>query len=125
MKALTPSELRIGNYIRANLAVLDMNIFTEQASFDDRRIRDGKDIDNAKWFQPIVASEAWMTKLGFKMVLSAGGYYFKMDEDYRFCIINGIVHVSVGEDKLGLLLAKLQYVHELQNLYYALKNIEL
>lgn len=125
MDELKPSELRIGNFVRSTLVVLDAITKEDLTSFIDRRIKNGNEIDNAHWFQPIVISEAWMTRLEFKMVLTKGGYYFKRDEDYRLSIIDGILHVSVGEDQLGVLLVKLKYVHELQNLYFALTKIDL
>ena len=70
----------------------------------------------------IVPTQHWMLSLGFKQHQS--GYYYK-DTTYRFALINGKLHISIGDNTLGWLIQLVGSISHLQNLYYALTNEEL
>lgn len=71
-----------------------------------------------KW-DPIILTEEWLIKFGFS---KDGEYYSKGYFHYHECgnIFIGNDHVSGGNVD-----ANIKYVHQLQNLYFALKGIEL
>lgn len=110
------TEFRIGNLINNDNQIISIdnlssgrvtcsgNSFSGMVSFEEHEIK------------PIKIIEERMTALGFE--LASEGYFKK--NDYRFRLSNGILYVSVGEDKDGMLLTTIKYVHELQNLCFAL-----
>lgn len=68
------------------------------------------------WVQPIPLTEEWFVKFGFE---KTSLHYFKKD---------GIIILSEDdffECLLGSVVVKLQYVHQLQNLYFNLTGEEL
>ena len=78
------------------------------------------------YLQPIPLTEEWLLKFGFEKLSNFEEQY--MEEDYvwqidverspSLLLSNGIFH----EDNYGV---KLEYVHQLQNLYFALTGKEL
>jgi hypothetical protein len=103
------SELRIGNYV---LDSEDENIMM---------ITCGGQIDKYELAQPIPLTEEWLLKFGFE---KRNNYYF-IDTDYRVAYIKDHFAISVGDDEYGIVLRKIEYVHELQNIYFALIEKEL
>lgn len=105
-------ELRTGNYVEHQLSkdVIIINgadIFHLSGGMDD-------DI-----FQPIPLTEEWLLKFGFEnhmdseYTISISGdkfYLYKLDRIFSLNIGRGLV---------------VRYVHQLQNLYFALTNKEL
>lgn len=69
----------------------------------------------------IPLTEEWFIKFGFEKRKN----YFIKDGEYRFTLADEKVYMQVGEDELGCYLLTIQYVHQLQNLYFALMNTEL
>ncbi len=108
------SELRIGNY------TLDHG-HPEQIPY-------GSDIDSAGLMEPIRLSEEWLVKFGFEK------FEFEYEEGFETTYVlekkNG--HQFVLNDDLqpmdgeiAMLDYKLEYVHQLQNLFYCLTGVEL
>lgn len=130
------SGLRIGNFIRATLVVLD-DIDTG-ASFVEREIRDGKDIDNAEWFEPIPLTEEWHNKFGVqkngfgnfeydicpfgrktRVLVFSGDYLYIRDMSGKDRTEDDLITIWNKDIKKNF------YVHEWQNLYFALSGKEL
>jgi len=65
-----------------------------------------------------------LLKFGFKQI-KPNHYWFYSDNKLRFAFIDNTLHCSIGDDECGFLYKMIKYVHELQNLYYALTNQEL
>jgi len=103
------NELRIGNWIEHNQYPNDTVII---------RIEDGKHIDEAIRLNanPLPLTEEWLIKFGFE---KRSLHYFKKD---------GII-LSVEDFYYECFLSSnsviIKYVHQLQNLYFALTNQEL
>lgn len=98
-------ELRIGNWVNKDLSVDD--IVTIQVEIGD--LLSNEVIEN---LYPIPLTEEWLLRLGIK------------DSDKRSLGIwnNGAaIYFDYGDEKS----LKLNYVHQLQNLYYALTGEEL
>jgi hypothetical protein len=108
------SELRIGNWL----------LFTDWPAQGFRQMT-GNDIGvcekDPKWldyfFKPIPLTEEWLLKFGF----DKGSYFFSKDgfEFYLNDGENGNWYPLVGGS------VKIEYVHQLQNLYFALTGEEL
>ena len=105
------NELRIGNIVYAN----NVGTHPSNSYLESHTIADGKDIENAMWYFPILLTEEWLLKFGFKRK------HFECD--LRQWWYNGF-YVS---DLNGLYARNvlLKYVHQLQNLYFALTGEEL
>lgn len=96
-------ELRIGNKIMRHGLV----VTTDEQTFWDIK-------NHPEQYEPIPITEDWMIRLGFK----------RLGKDTFY-----LGSVKIHHRKRGFVLAKryrdLIYVHELQNLYYALTKEEL
>jgi hypothetical protein len=109
------NELRIGNYVKSN----DVNMspyFIVTASFLKQNENE------MSWFiDPIALNTNWLLKLGFEYNDNIGLYQnggFDVDiEDDVYC------HFYMND--YGDWYKDIEYVHQLQNLYFALTGEEL
>jgi hypothetical protein len=113
------TELRIGNYFKPD--ALDEPHFKAITAKDIVELNDDP-LDD--YYQPIELTEEWLLKFGFKQI-KPNHYWFKDKNSLRFSLIDNNLHCSIGDDEYGVLYKMIKYVHELQNLYYALTNQEL
>jgi len=113
--ALKASELRIGNWHLGDGNPLQIDAFD---------IKDLSDDPQDDFYQPIPLTEEWLLKFGFdKLPFDRTSLEYKKDiyrligsEDKWFCLaVMNFVHTKV----------RVQYVHQLQNLYFALTGEEL
>jgi hypothetical protein len=118
------SELRIGNYLRSN----DVNMayyFTVTASFLKQNENE------MSWFiEEIPLTEEWLLKFGFIEYIDFGvkmGTYDKMP----LCGFTYSIHTKKvmimhkGNSMSHWLKIDIDYVHQLQNIYFALTGEEL
>lgn len=116
---IEPSELRLGNFINNNNKVIEItlaqNVTVTANTFSGMLSLRKQDII------PIPLTEDWFIKFGFENK----SIYFVKDGEYRFTLAENKVYVQVGPDELGCFIRTIQYVHELQNLYFALTGTEL
>lgn len=117
-------ELRIGNLVNYNGTHKEIGevtgIMTYITGHKNININNRVDISySIKDIKPIPLTEEWLKKLGFNKV---GGLYG---------IYNGYFELIYNEDHISLIVenqwltTKVNTVHALQNLYYALTNEEL
>jgi hypothetical protein len=117
------SELRIGNYFKGIRVGIVKSIFTTHFTVEDENgIQLGNSIQDN--FQPIPLTEEWLLKFGFEK-----------DEEYDntfnryISVFNGFTTITIDISANVLLLdnmeIKLHFVHQLQNLYFALTGEEL
>jgi hypothetical protein len=122
-------ELRIGNYVYC---------FDKQTEIDLVHFRDlYEGIDEEGWYKPIPLTEEWLLKFGFekKDINKHYRHWKRSDIDFftlsGFCINKYSNYLVIGHywggtfsltQRQGL---KIQYVHQLQNLYFALCGEEL
>ena len=88
-------------------------------------------------FQPIPLTEEWLLKFGFEKiefnsdtfghgteyhltVKGAGGFIIEYMDDFSCCLLGSKSDIGVAPN-----LDSCKYVHQLQNLYFALTNEEL
>jgi hypothetical protein len=128
------NELRIGNlvYYRSS----DSDQWT-----NDLPIEDGFEIDSADEYKPIPLTEEWLLKFGFEKGVSKLMDFVKSELDFTIegneCICYGVYkdgdeftfNVShsgeIHENEGWRILLYIRYVHQLQNLYFALTAQEL
>ena len=119
---LKESDLRIGNFIKVISSTKTFDSFITQAKgYDIVRIEE-KSFNH--WnYEPVVLNEEWILKFGFKRIEG------NCERNYT----NGVFHVfinSLNEVNFNFFpnfewYKKIKYVHELQNLYFALTGSEL
>ena len=104
-------ELRIGNWVAR----------FGKTHFQITCVEEG----NFPTLEPIELTEGWLIKLGFGYWEDVGQWY-SPDED---CTLRLDHYTKGDEDKLGFFedeyAVKVKYVHQLQNLYFALTGEEL
>ena len=108
-------DLRIGNYIDYTT---EREIVTMQTTYEYLRL-----IHNGnKNFKPIQLTEEWLLKFGFKYSSRLEEFMFKDNfeiQPYKRGFLNAVIWCD------NQVLEELKYVHELQNLYFALTGEEL
>lgn len=146
------TELRLGNYVLATWpGTTPPNVRLENGMVL-HKVDSGKDIDYAPWYFPIPLTKEWLVKFGFKKPNLRPDENSNYNDDFDFefvdlCGFNpylkdGIIiglcplekkwyclYEGIGSDE-GSYLFKLstleiKYVHQLQNIYYALTGEEL
>ena len=123
------TELRIGNY----------NLFNGKLD----RINDGYDIDHVKnedGHEPVLLTEEWLLRLGFKLEEHKNGNIFRIKTSTKSDRYKGFLElvnknsiespmffISLNSDcgKYFPFTSDIDYVHQLQNLYFALTDKEL
>lgn len=126
-------ELRIGNFVGLNLDNDPQNLFfvKEVASVSMKLRECGmllRDIGDVQYYdeeviEPIPVSNEWLLRFGFeKSVDSYGGYLIEIGSGEKIRIKNdgGWCWPMNGRHY-----PKVRFVHQLQNLYFALTGIEL
>jgi len=117
------NELRIGNLVFAETGLPSLEVHIIQP-------HDIYDIDNGVVAFGISLTEEWLMRLGF------GQRYTSDPQETRasqcFFICDFILHNTPDDNYLGFyfyshdgLMSNIQYVHQLQNLYYSLTGREL
>ena len=119
------NELRIGNLVEGIRIGKVKSIFITHFQVDDF---DGITLGNSLQlnFKPIPLTEEWLLKLGFKESL-LGVYFPYPYNDFElgyFGSVNGSKKGYVITSLVGKM-EGIKYVHQLQNLYFALTGEEL
>jgi len=135
MNTIQATELRIGNFIGMNLEEYPNNFFTALEIGETMKVYEGlitlkgaiiKRVETSFMyvddFEPIPLTEDWLVRLGFeKPAHSWNGDKFHLSEWDSYPL-----NWCVAMNKNGaVLVEKLKYVHQLQNLYFALTGTEL
>lgn len=106
------NELRFGNYYDNNgrLKIVTPNTILELA------------ISDRSWIKPIPLTEEWLLKFGFERH-SSNPFWFKK---LQVCVsLVGVIELISWDMQVFKVDNEIQYVHQLQNLYYALTGEEL
>jgi hypothetical protein len=131
------NELRLGNYV--NVPILEQCPFRiddfecltyEFIKVAQKQIINGKEVHPFTWYggdlQPIPLTEEWLLKFGFKKQLdkSFAKNDFSIFLDKRFKT-NLFLQENQEDFKWFSYELKVEYIHQLQNLYFALTCEEL
>lgn len=111
-------ELRIGNYVEFSTPALSINIKELSHKVSSKDLVNLE--ENKILLEPIPLTEEWLVKLGFDSTPHHENvvYYYNVNFDFRIeAYSNGYISFEEWAD--------LKYVHQLQNLYFALTEQEL
>jgi hypothetical protein len=123
------TELRIGNYVDRNGLMVIRTIKTKQVSFYDTINKNNTHYFNLdEHTKPIPLTEEWLLKLGFEK-------RNKLSHNWHLCDVPYFAPHIRFEKKIftafkwssseACALQSIQYVHQLQNFYFALTTQEL
>ena len=118
------NELRIGNFVKFNAFPLNVRMQIDEIDFEDILGGYFTDID------PIPLTEEWLIKFGFKQYNDFGVKFntFDLMPLCGFAYDTDTKQVIIQEKRNSMshwIERKIEYVHELQNLYFALRGQEL
>lgn len=127
-KELQSKDLRLGNWVCYDMSVDDLQYIQlkigDLANFA---------IELSELY-PIRLTEEWLLKFGFKPFYDFSKWSIELcdinvlcidksvDEDYYSCIS---VYDTLDDYPVHLMSVAIDYVHQLQNLYFALTGVEL
>jgi hypothetical protein len=121
-KELQSKDLRIGNLVKSVITNQDYKMDT----WGLRVIEDGNYQNSynteTRVFNPITITEEWLLKFGFLKDFS-GIYRFWKFECYDYLKDEDCIRIYFGGDEDNPI--EITYIHELQNLYFALTGEEL
>ena len=117
-------ELRIGNLIYSKetssiqkiTGLSDENPFIDSITFD---------YTNYDEIEPIPITQEWLVKLGFTIEKKPNGDILYSYKEYRYSLIKKENYDGYLFCDDGNVLRDLEFIHELQNIYFALIVIEL
>jgi len=132
-------ELRIGNLVKLNAD--ELNKLEEESNVENVFKIDKLDIHgdislyheeemlyeytSDSLINPIQLTEEWLIKFGFKITINTS-YSSGRAIEYNVCRKDDITYNSLQDLWwIGVLHPKIKYVHQLQNLYFALTGVEL
>lgn len=107
-------ELRIGNYYAHNSQIRQVSPSTIEEVFDAQRV----------WCKPIPLSREWLLKFGF-CIVDFNGTIKATLPNFRYNIQTVVDYNGFFFCDEENVLTNLLYVHELQNLIFALSKKEL
>lgn len=119
-------DVRIGNLVYYHI----VDKLNEPEEWDAENIVDCFDIaqmvenPESNEYKPIPLTEEWLLKFGFKNSKSQDKF-FVIDNNMGVSTANNEFIFIMGNFVCQLVLIKLQFVHHLQNLYFALSGKEL
>jgi len=120
------NELRIGNLIQFNNLLEPTRITVVEGRFFFM-FRD-PDCEISNYYSPIPLTEEWLLKLGLRKIPANNSYYLsapKLKAEIHFEIFRReyvcVLYCSTG----SFIPRDIKFVHQLQNLYFALTGEEL
>jgi len=117
------TELRIGNLL--NYQTAEGDILTATIDWQDLKWLSEDEKGFNLVHNPILLTEDWLLKFGFKYSLTLDDFMFKDKNDifemqpYKKGFLNSVLWCD------NEILQELKYVHQLQNLYFSLTGEEL
>jgi hypothetical protein len=119
---LLANELRIGNLV--NFGCIS-GIYPSQNSYQIIFGGLSVEVENIK---PIQLTEEWLLKFGFEKLVNNKkcNLYHQKDSRFLFALSkNNVRHVTILNESTHIVNTAFKYVHQLQNLYFALTGEEL
>jgi hypothetical protein len=117
------TELRIGNWVEWNYEESsDGNAYPVEYGYELDDIKNNPNI-----VKPIPLTEGWLEGFGFEYDENDDWFVFESNKGVSFSMDkNGVMYYFGNLEPLWVdILSKIKYVHQLQNLYFALTGEEL
>jgi len=117
------SELRIGNLVLHNGDVVTVEAIQPKpngANIHAKRFGMSDRYEGITGFEPVLLTEGWLLKCG---LVKKDNYFLNEDPVIYVDVKDGGFYVDYPSDSSRL--RRLEYVHQLQNLYHALTDKEL
>ncbi len=112
------SEFRIGNLVEhVSFGVVPLRSISETALLTE--YKNNYYWDDLKFHKPILITEEWLLSIGYELMPS--GTYLQPNSGNFIWFEKGLKCSIMGE----YYPIEVKYVHQLQNLYFALNGIEL
>lgn len=115
------SELRIGNYVEDAFDIknirtiqIELNDFVAMANYNNS--------SHPNFYKPILITPKWLERMGFQRSKPPSPYPYFYIEDFDIAIAKEGFELLGSEWPMG---KSFKYVHQLQNLYFALTGEEL
>jgi len=125
MKKLQASELRIGNLVKHDGKIGAVCVIYEDAiNFTDETSLVGwytLEFDSETELKPIPLTEDWLLRMGFKKEYE----YYTFPGTETILLDPNLKCFTTGDDNCSVFFKTPEYVHQLQNLYFALTGEEL
>lgn len=113
------NELRIGNYINIDLPISNEGKLTRIGAINSKKVN-GVEITK---YKPIPLTEEWLIKFGFIFGIKLHDFVKGKHQFVEFNVLNG--YFSESGVFYYSMKTQIKYVHQLQNLYFALTGEEL
>lgn len=134
---MNKTEIRIGNIIKSNSITIDIDNksftvtgITEGSVWGKYKylnMHDQEDVNEVpvyyKHLSGMPLTEEWLIKFGFEKIKERDGSYYNHSIDYHYN--NGALSVGCDNENGYEIPIKIEYVHQLQNLFFALTGKEL
>jgi len=128
------NELRIGNYLQDNVTKTTVKVVELSKDCISTYV-----IDRSKYplkdgwkLEPIPLTEEWLLRFGFRKKASFSDHTIHIDMTNILCLDNdnnesefSAVSIYDVDEGVWIYLESIQYVHQLQNLYFVLSREEL
>jgi hypothetical protein len=115
-------ELRIGNWVKCELTGALLTITRIEHGFIQSSNKNGF---NTNGIEPIPLTPEILEKAGFSYLLNNGGQLYYIIYDSGFTVMQSYGKWHFSPSKSTTLGNEIKYLHQLQNLYFALTGQEL
>lgn len=112
------SELRIGNYFEYKGRIIKFTIADFVEAHHNSELLE-------LFLKPILLTEEWMIKVGFERYGHAKDVKISISKGWTLYFDFDLNKLSIDSGLNGKFLDEIKYVHQLQNLYFALTGEEL
>lgn len=118
------NELRIGNLISHNIyGICEITALDYESICIQRTDQDIKEWFDIEDYEPVVLTEYWLLKYRFEWSIFHQAYHKEgFDYDLNSLYKGGF---DLTTFKRQMVILELQYVHQLQNIYFELKKLDL
>lgn len=127
MEIMKPQELRIGNYVNVqNKYESIFRIDGIESNINDCKViqYEGRPEYRSAWYSdlsPILLTEEWLINFGFKYYDKIRKYHFGLHFRLDIRQVDNVYKIFIDDIEIKVI----EYIHELQNLYFELTNEEL
>ncbi|MDR6548523.1 hypothetical protein J2810_004613 [Chryseobacterium rhizosphaerae] len=124
-----PKDYRVGNKILEDTTIYNYGTTKtyRNIEFSDFAVRDKDWSDHWDMIKPIEITPDWLLKCGFEKYVYRTFEGFLLNfQNYRLVFFQNVMHFGIVDLSFGnVKVMNIKYVHQLQNLFFALTGIEM